>query len=112
MEVDMHFTATVAVTTSSEPAEVPVDGQTNGVIDAKIIRAEGDALFGQKALGYASIWSCPVANVSFDHTIHPFERHHAVQEPRPELDDIIHNMDKEMHHDVEECGREIYLEIA
>src|SRR4051812_18615370 len=108
----MNFAATLAVTTSSEPAEVPVDGQTNGVIDAKIIRAKGDALFGQKSLGYASIWTFPVANVSFDHTIHPFERHHAVQERRSELDDIIHDMDEEMHHDIEECGREVYLELA
>src|SRR3954470_4824089 len=112
MEVDMHFAATLAVTTSSEPTEVPVDGQTNGVIDAYIISAKGDALFGQKALGYASIWTCPVANVSFDQTIHPFERHHAVQEHRLELDDIIHDMDEEMHHDIKECRREVYLELA
>src|SRR6266566_1729730 len=108
----MHFVATLAVTPSNEPAEVPVDGQTNGVLDAQIIHAEGDALFGQKALGYAYIWTCPVANVSFDDTIHPFERHHAVQERRPELDDILHDMDQQMHHNVEECGREVHLKLA
>ena len=53
----MHFAATVTVTPSSEPAEVPVDGQTNGVLDAYIIRAVGDALFGQKAPGYTSLWT-------------------------------------------------------
>jgi hypothetical protein len=51
----MHFTTTLAVTSSIDPVKVIVDGQTNMVLDVKIIRAEGDALFGQEALGYASI---------------------------------------------------------
>jgi hypothetical protein len=51
----MHFTTTLAVTPSIDPVKVLVDGQTNRVFDVKIIRAEGDALFGQETLGYASI---------------------------------------------------------
>ena len=56
--------------------------------------------------------SGPVANESFDEPIHPFERHHVVLEQRAELDDIVHDMDQKMHTDVEECGREVYLNLA
>ena len=54
----------------------------------------------------------PVANVSFHDTVLPFERHHVVQERRPELPDVINDMDKEMHADIKECGREVNLELA
>jgi hypothetical protein len=51
----MLFTMTLAVTLFIDPVKVLVDGQTNRVINVKIIRAERDALFCQEALGYASI---------------------------------------------------------
>jgi hypothetical protein len=51
----MHFVMTLAVTPSIDPVKVLVDGQTNRVLNVKIIREERDALFGQEALGYASI---------------------------------------------------------
>jgi hypothetical protein len=35
-----------------------------------------------------------------------------VHECQPKLDDVIHDMDQQMHDDVEECGREVNLEIA
>ena len=108
----MQFPPAIPVAYSVEPAKVPVSGQANRVIDAQEIRAERDALFGQKALGYASIWACPVANVSFDDTIHPFERHHVVQERRSEVDDIIHDMDQQMHTNVKEYRREVNLKLA
>src|SRR6266566_3926319 len=43
-----------------------------------------------------------VTNESFDYPIHPLERHHVVQECRPEVYDVVHNVDKQMHHDVKE----------
>ena len=54
----------------------------------------------------------PVTNVSFDVSIHPFERHHATQKRRPELDDILHDMDQQMHHNVKERGREVDLKLS
>ena len=54
----------------------------------------------------------PVMNVLFYVSIHPFEWHHAAQKRRPELDDILHDMDQQMHHNVEERGREIDLKLA
>ena len=51
----MQYATTLSVTRSVELAKVPVDGKTDRVHDVYIIRAERDALFGQKALGYASI---------------------------------------------------------
>ena len=45
----------------------------------------------------ASIRMGPVTNESFDDPIHPFEWHHVVLEQRPEMDDIIHDMDQQMH---------------
>ena len=51
-------------------------------------------------------------NESFDDPIHPFERHHVVLEQRPEMDDIIHDMDQQMHTDVKECGWEVHLKLA
>ena len=68
--------------------------------------------FAQKALNDASIRMGPVTNESFDDPINPFERHHVVLEQRPEMDDIIHNMDQQMHTDVEECGREVHLKLV
>jgi hypothetical protein len=44
---------TLAVTPSIDPVKVLVDGQTNKVLNVKIIHAERDALFCQEALGYA-----------------------------------------------------------
>jgi hypothetical protein len=99
-----HFATTLAVTPSIDPVKVLVDGHTNRVLNVKIIHAERDALFCQEALGYASIRTLSIVNISFDDTIHPFKRHHAVQEHRPELDDILHDMDQQMYHNVEQCG--------
>jgi hypothetical protein len=108
----MHYAVTLAVTPSGELAEVPVDGQTNRVLDAKVVMAKRDALFGAPALDDAGIQTGPVANGSFDDPIQPFERHHVVQKVGTELDDIIHDMDKQMHHNVEECGWEVHLELT
>src|SRR3954467_5121471 len=108
----MQYATTLSVTRSIELAKVPIDGKTDRVLDVYIIRAERDAVFGQEALGFASIWTGPVANVSFDVYVHPFERHHAAEEHRPELDDVLHDMDQQMHHNVEECRWEVDLKLA
>jgi hypothetical protein len=39
------------------------------------------------------------------------ECHHVVQECQTEVDDIIHDMDQQMHHNVKECGREVHLKL-
>jgi hypothetical protein len=98
----MHFSTSIFVTCSIELANVLVSGQTNRVLHVNMIRAERDALFGEKALNDASIRTGPVANKSFDDPIHPFKRHHVVQEQRPEMDDIVHDMDQQMNTYVKE----------
>ena len=52
-----------------------------------------------------------VTNESFDDPINPLERHHVVKECRPEVDDVVHDVDTQMHHDVKERGREVHLKI-
>jgi hypothetical protein len=53
----------------------------------------------------------PVMDVTFDGPIYPFERHHVVLECWPEMDEIVHEMDQEMNHNVEECGREVLMHV-
>ena len=48
----------------------------------------------------------------FDDPIHPLEWHHAVKECRPEVDDVIHDVDTQMHHDIKERGREVHLKLT
>ena len=108
----MHFPLARFVAYSLEPAKVRVSWQSNRLFDVQIIRAERDALFGEKAGDDASIRMLPVMNVSFEYPIHSFERHHVVQVCRPEIDDIIHDMDQHMDHNVKECGREVHLKLA
>src|ERR1043165_4748061 len=92
------------------PANVPVSGYANRVIDfAQEICAEGDALFGEIALNDASFRTGPVTNESFDDSIRPFERHHVVQERRSEVDDIIHDMYQQMHTNIKECGWKVNI---
>ena len=110
--VRMQFLSAIFVANSIKLAKVLVSGQTYRVLHVEKIRAERDALFGEEALNDASIRTGPVTNESFDDPIHPFERHHVVQEQRPEMDDIIHDMDQQMHADVEECGGEVNLHLA
>src|SRR4051812_35221303 len=65
-----------------------------------------------QVLPTASLWTGPVANVSFDVSVHPFERHHAAEEHRPELYDVLHDMDQQMHHNIKECGWEVDLKLT
>jgi hypothetical protein len=113
----MHGDEAIAVTKPMDPSEVPPDWQTNRdvlVLVLQIILEERYALIGQEALGYASIWMCPIANVAFENVVQPFEQHHVVEEWQLEVDDIIHHMDEQMHHDVVErgVGREVNLKLA
>ena len=90
----MQFPLAIVVTFSSEPPMVLLDGQTNNrVSDAYIILAKGDALMRQIPLDDAPIGTEHVTNESFDDPIHPLERHHAVKECWPEVDDVVHDVD-------------------
>ena len=53
-----------------------------------------------------------VMNESFDDPILPLEQHHAVKECRPEVDDVVHDMDTQMHHDVKDRGPEVHLKLT
>src|ERR1043165_353952 len=112
----MQFPSTVGVTFSSEPPMVLVNGQTNNrdvvVSVSLVILVERDALLCQIALYNASIWSGHVTNESFDDPINPLERHNVVQVWRATVDDVVHNVDTQMHHDVKERGREVHLELT
>ena len=104
---------TVGVTFAFEPSTVLVDGQTNNrVSDAYIILAKGDTLMCQIPLDDAPFGTGIVTNESFDDPIHPLERHHVVKESRPEVDDVVHDVDTQMHHDVKERGREVHLKLT
>ena len=73
---------------------VLLNGQANNrVSDTYIIVAKGDALMRQIPLDDAPIRTGYVTNESFDDPIHPLERHHAVKECQPEVDDVIHDVD-------------------
>jgi hypothetical protein len=67
---------------------------------------------GQIPLDNAPIGTGHVTNKSFDDPIHPLEWQHAVKECQPEVDDVVHDVDTQMHHGVEECGREVHLKIT
>ena len=108
----MQLPPAIFVTCSIELANVLVSEQTNRVLHDQKIRAESGALFGEKALNDASIRMGPVTNESFDDPIYPFERPHVVLEQRPEMGDIIHDMDQQMHIDVKECRPEVHLKLA
>src|SRR4051812_34817315 len=109
----MQFPPAILVAYSVEPTKVHVYGYANRVIDfAQEIRAEGDALFGEIALNDASFRTGPVTNESFDDSIHPFKWHHVVQERWSEVDDIVHDMDQQMHTNIKECGRKVNLKFA
>ena len=109
----MQFPPALGVTFSSEPPIVLLDGQTNNrVSNAYIILAKGDALMRQIPLDDAPFRTGHVTNESFDDPIHPLERHHAVKECRPEVDDVVHDVDTQMHHDVKECGQEVHLKLT
>ena len=90
----MQFPPAVVVTISFDLPIVPLDGQTNNrVSDAYIILAKGDALMRQIPLDDAPFETGLVTKESFDDPIHPLERHHAVKECRPEVDDVVQNVD-------------------
>ena len=108
----MQLPATVGVNFSFELPIVLLNGQTNNrASDAYIILAKGDALMRQIPLNDAPFGTGPVTNESFDDPIHPLERHHAMKECRPEVDDVVHHVDTQMHHDVKERGRELEVRV-
>ena len=67
---------------------------------------------GQIPLDDAPLRTGHVTNESFDHPIHPLQRHHVVKECRPEVDDVVDDVDTQMHHDVKECGWELHLKLT